>query len=354
MAGEKTEKATPKRKQDERKKGNVSMSQDLVSVATLFASFFAMKSLSTSASVTLSDCVRRYLTMAGTKTAITPVSLRQFWIDGCTVFAKTALPLLLLCVLVATAATMGQTRGLFSMKSLEFKGERINPISGFKKMFSMRGLVELLKSILKVSVFAYVIYDSLQQEISLLPRLSDMTFVTALAYTGQLIYNLVIKAGVIFLFIVVGDVLYQRYSYEKNLRMSKQDIKDEYKQVEGDPQVKGRQRSIAQQRSQARMMQAVPDADVVIRNPTHYAVAIKYEQDKQSAPVVVAKGADHIALRIVSIAEEHDVYITEDVPLARALYAATEIGQEIPAEFFRPVAKLLAFVYRLKQKGLQG
>ena len=214
----------------------------------------------------------------------------------------------------------------------------------------MRAIVELLKSLFKIVVLLYVVYTVLIDEVVTLPTLIDMTPVSAINKTGEIIMDVVLKSGIAFVFLAAADYLYQWWDYEKNMKMSKQEIKDEYKQIEGNPQIKGRQRNLQQQRSRQRMMQNVPEADVVIRNPTHFAVALKFDRDKDRAPRVVAKGMDQLALRIVKVAEENDVYVTEDRPLARALYDAVEVGDEIPEEFYKAIAKILAFVYNLKNK----
>lgn len=353
MAGEKTEKATPKRKQDERKKGNVFLSKEVVTVVSLLAAFYSFKALSPLFLDTLETLVQKYLTLGATQLEITAKDLRVFFVDGCLAYAKAALPLLLVCTLSNILATMAQTKMLFSAKAFAFKGERLNPLSGLKKMFSMRAVVELIKSLLKISVLLYIVYSVLKDELLMLPRLADMSAMQAMVVTGNLIMKIALQTGLIFLFLAAGDYLYQWWEYEKNLRMSKQEIKDEYKQLEGDPQIKGRQRSLQQQRSRRRMMQNVPKADVVIRNPTHYAIAIQYDQTKHRAPVVIAKGADAVALRIVAIADDAGVYITENKPLARALFDAVELDCEIPAEYYQPIAEVLAFVYSLKKKDMK-
>jgi len=248
---------------------------------------------------------------------------------------------------------MGQTKLLFSTKTLEFKFDRINPLQGFKKLFSMRSIVEIIKSILKITVLIYVIYSILKKEMNLLPRMMDMTFEETASKTGAIIMEIVIKAGVIFMFLAIADYVYQWWQYEKNLRMTKQEIKDEFKQTEGDPQIKNRIRALQLQRAKQRMMQKVPQADVVIRNPTHFAVAIKYDQSVNRAPLVVAKGADNLALMIVKVAEENGVYVTENKPLARALYETVDLDREVPEQFYRAIAEVLAFVYNLKKKGLK-
>lgn len=353
MAGEKTEKATPKRKQDERKKGNVFLSQEIVSIVSMLVAFYAFKAFSPMLFVTLEDTLKAYIAMCSSQPQILPTDISKLFANGCIVFAKVVGPLLLLGILSNVLATMAQTKMLFSAKAFEFKAERINPLSGLKKMFSMRGFVELIKSIFKIAILFYIFYSILRDEIPMFPRLMDMSAMQAIVYSSELIFKIVLQSGILFAFLAAGDYLYQWWQYEKNLRMSKQEIKEEYKQLEGDPQIKGRLRSLQQQRSRRRMMQSVPNADVVIRNPTHYAIAIQYDQAKHRAPVVIAKGADAVALRIVAIAEEHGVYVTENRPLARALFETVEIDSEIPAEYYQAIAEVLAFMYRLKKKDLK-
>ena len=351
MAGEKTESATPKRKQDERKKGNIFLSREIISIATLLAIFMGLKVLFPHIMSVLINFIEKYFRMGATEDILSASDLNKFFFDGLLVFAMTAVPLLCINVLANIVITMGQTKMLFSSKAFAFKGNRLNPLSGLKKMISIRGLVELIKSILKISILSTIIYTVLKDELFLLPRLFDMEPMQAMAYTGDIIMAIVIQSGAIFLFLGAADYIYQWWEYEKNLRMSKQEIKDEYKQMEGDPKVKAQIRAIQQQRARQRMMQSVPDADVVIRNPTHFAVAIKYDQTRHRAPIVVAKGADQVALRIIAIAEENNVYVTENRPLARALFETVEIDAEVPGEHYQAIAEILAFIYKVRKKG---
>lgn len=353
MPGEKSEKATPKRKKDERKKGNIFLSQEVVIVFTLLSTFYLLKMMMPSILSTIEAFIKHYTSVAATVDEITYGELKSCYYDSLIVFAKTALLPLFVCCLAATIATMAQTKMLFSSKAFAFKGERISFLKGFKKMFSMRSFVELLKSILKISILLYIIYSVLKTEIMIMPRMMDMSFLGALSKTGSIVMTIVLKASAVFVFLAAADYLYQWWQYEKNLRMTKQEIKDEYKQTEGDPQIKSRIRSIQQMRAKQRMMQNVPNADVVIRNPTHYAIAIMYDQSVNRAPVVVAKGADSLALRIVKVAEDNGVYVTENKPLARAMYEYVEIDKEIPERFYRAIAEVLAFVYSLKKKELK-
>lgn len=316
----------------------------------MLATFYVLKAMMPSAMRTMEELIRYYLSLAATTEEIGHTQLQSYLMNSIIAFAKTALIPLLVCCAVASVATMFQTRGLFSSKGFAFKAERISMLKGFKRMFSMRAFVELLKSILKITILLYVIYTILKNEIFVLPRMMDMSFNGVLGKTGSIIMQIITKAGAIFVAVAAADYLYQWKQYEKDLRMSKQEIKDEYKQTEGDPEVKGHIRQLQQERAKQRMMQAVPTADVVIRNPTHIAIAIKYNKETDRAPVVVAKGVDSLALRIVAVAEENDIYVTENRPLARALYDAVPLDAEVPEKFYRALAEVLAYVYSLRKK----
>lgn len=350
-ADEKTEKATPKRRQDERKKGNVFQSNDVVGVCSLLVLFHSLNALAPSIYRDLRACISLFFGYAAVPGTVSPDDLGRWTAQAVWLFAKAALPILCIGILVAVIVTFFQTRMAFSMDTLKFKAERISPVKGFKRMFSIRSVVELLKAVLKILILIWVIYLCLKDRIHEFPRLMEGTVAEAFGYTGKTVVSLVNMVGMAFAFLAAFDFFYQWWEYEKNLRMSKQDIKDEYKQTEGDPQIKGRIREKQRQMASMRMMQNVPKADVIIRNPTHYAVALGYDPDNNRAPVVLAKGADHLALKIVEVGEQHDVHIIENRPLARGLYDAVEVDMEIPEEFYQAVAQVLAFVYKLNQKG---
>lgn len=350
MAGEKTEKATPRRREDERKKGNVFQSKDLVIVASLITMFYSLQALGPSIMENLQENIQHFIGLAGTQEVISSAELRVWFILAFLVFAKSAVPLLLISALITIVATFAQTRMLVTTKTMEFKWSRLNPLEGIQKMFSLRSLVELLKAIIKISVLIYIIYIQLKDRLSSLPRLMDMSIPQTLSFLGDTVMAVVKATGAVFIFVAAADILFQWWQYEKNIRMSKQEIKEEYKRVEGDPQIKGRIKELQRKMAMSRMMQAVPEADVIIRNPTHYAVAIKYDPQKNQAPQVIAKGADNVALKIIDLAQEHKITITENKPLARGLYEAVEINQEIPEKFYQAVAEVLAFVYSLKNK----
>ena len=353
MAGEKTEKATPKRRQDERKKGNVFQSREIGVVFSLLVSFYGLKLLAPYILRALEWSIRNYFYQAATVDEIITSDAIRYFIQGCGVFAVAAMPLLLVCGAVSVIATLAQTRGLFTMKSAAPKFSRLNPIEGIKKMFSMRGVVELLKSLAKITILGYIIWLQFRDEFWAFPRLMDMEPLQGMAFTANIVLEIAKSAAIVMAFVAAADYFYQWWDYEKNLRMSKQELKEEYKQTEGDPQVKGKIRERQQAQARQRMMQKVPGADVVIRNPTHFAVALKYDPQRSSAPVVVAKGADSLALRIVAVAQENGVFITENKPLARGLYEAVDLDREIPDRFYQPVAEVLAFVYSLKKKELK-
>ena len=350
MAGEKTEKATPKRRQDERKKGNVFQSREIGVVFSLLVSFYGLKLLAPYILRALEWSIRNYFYQAATVDEIITSDAIRYFIQGCGVFAVAAMPLLLVCGAVSVIATLAQTRGLFTMKSAAPKFSRLNPIEGIKKMFSMRGVVELLKSLAKIIVLGYIIWLQFRDEFWAFPRLMDMEPLQGMPFTANMVLEIAKSAAIVMVFVAAADYFYQWWDYEKNLRMSKQELKEEYKQTEGDPQVKGKIKEIQRRRAQQRMMQQVPGADVVIRNPTHFAVALRYRPEEDDAPIVMAKGQDNVAARIVQIAEQHNIACIENVPLARALYAQAEVNQFIPPSLYEAVAEVLVYIFKLNGK----
>ena len=349
MAGEsKTEKATPKKRRDERKKGNVMMSKDVVAVATLIGTLVMLRmmgGLVTEQADNMFQTCFGYI--AGVKPADMPGILRQLAYFCVRTVAIVAGPFLLVTAVLAVVATFAQTRLLVSTESLKPKFNRISPLQGFKRLFSLRSVVEALKGLLKIAILLYLIYDYFQEATLTFVRFLDMEIGAACSVLMEDILSLIFRVVIAFTALAGADYLYQWWDYERQLKMSKQEVKEEYKQTEGDPQVKGKIKQIQRQRAQQRMMQQVPGADVVIRNPTHVAVALRYKPDRDDAPVVVAKGLDELALRIVSVAEENGVAVIENVPLARSLYADAPLDQMIPMEFYGPVAEVLVYVLKL-------
>ncbi|MGN0612710.1 MAG: flagellar biosynthesis protein FlhB [Porcipelethomonas sp.] len=350
---EKTEKPTSKKRSDQRKEGNIFQSKEVIIAASLIATFASFRFLYPIIESALSDSLESFIALTGSMSVLNRSDMSQLFIKGLITFAIAAMPMLLIAALIAIIATVAQTRGLVTFKTLKPKFSRMNPLSGLKNMVSLKGIIELLKSIIKIVILFYIIYLTISDEIERFPKMIDMSVAECVPVIGEIIWDISIKIMIAFVFVAGFDYMYQRWSYEKKLKMTKQEVKEEYKMTEGDPKVKGKIKQKQQQMSRQRMMQAVPEANVVIRNPTHYAVALKYDAEKNRAPVVIAKGEDLIALKIIEIAQEHNIPVMENKPLARALYAEVDLDREIPAEFYNPVAEVLAYVYSLNEKELK-
>lgn len=349
LASEKSEKATPKRRSDERKKGNIFQSKDAISVFVLLASFYALQFYFPSILSSINRLILLSFDQIVVLKSLSVESVQMMYIQVTIIFMIITLPILLVSMGSNILIVGAQTRFILTMSQIKFKFERIDFIKGFQKLLSLRSLFELLKSIIKILVLAIIVYSTIKPRINQLIGLFDMEFMQALMFLGTLIMSIVSSVGMFFIFLALVDYAYQWYEYEKNIRMSKQDIKEEYKQMEGDPQVKGKIKERQRMMSQRRMMQNVPKADVIIRNPTHYAIAVQYEMGKQRAPIILAKGMDNVALKIIEVAKKHDIPSIENKPLARGLYEAVDINQEIPEKYYHAVAEVLAFVYQLKK-----
>ncbi len=252
------------------------------------------------------------------------------------------------CVVAAIAGSFVQNGFVLSSEPLMPKLNKISPLAGLKRLFSMRSVVELIKGIIKIIIVGIVAFMAVKPELTHLRQLPNASMEAMLIFLGDLAFNMMLGVIVAMFFIAIFDVLYQRFQFTKSLRMSKQEIKDEYKQSEGDPVIKQRLRQLRMERAKKRMMAAVPKADVVITNPTHFAVALQYDSITMKAPVVLAKGQDLLALKMREIAEEHDVPIVENPPLARALFSSTDVDEEIPLVHYEAVAKVISYVYQLK------
>ncbi|WP_026395958.1 flagellar biosynthesis protein FlhB [Acetobacterium malicum] len=351
MAGsEKTEKATPKKRKDERKKGNTFQSKDVVSVVLLFVAFFVLNLLVPFIYQQIKNIYMAQMKKIVTMDTLTVASANQLFREGAIVFFATVLPVAVIIMIVAIIMSGVQTGFLVTGDALKPKFNRINPLSGIKRMFSLRSIVELLKSLAKVVLIIWIIYAVI---LSIIPMTPDMlvTKIDAnMMFMSDQTMSMVQTVCMIFAVVAILDYAYQRYDYEKKLKMTKQEVKDEYKQTEGNPEIKGKIRQKQREMSMSRMMQMVPQADVIVRNPTHYAVALKYDMDHDVAPLVLAKGKDHIALRIVAVGEESKVLVKENKALARGLYESVEINEYIPAELYKAVAELMAWVYSTKKK----
>lgn len=353
--GEKTEPATEKKLRDARKEGQVAKSKEIANAFGLLALFLLMK-------LYVGYMGNRFL--GGFHSIYTRIPDYVKMYDGQVpvrnigvVFNHTILdmllimaPVLLVGVVVAFVCDVAQVKWRPTGKPLKPKFSKLNPIKGFKKIISKDSIVELIKSLLKIGLIIYVVYSYLQDKVNQIFLLYSISLKQGIALVGDLVIDLGIRVSAIYLVIGFLDYAYQKHKFSEDMKMTKQEVKDEYKDQEGDPQIKGKQKQRMREASQRRMMQKLPEADVVITNPTHYAVAIKYDAEKYEAPMVLAKGEDYLAQKIKEVAKEHHIEIVENKPLARMLYANVEVGELIPPELYQAVAEVLAFVYHLQGK----
>lgn len=344
---EKNLKATPRRREEARKKGQVLKSQELVS-AFMLLGFVALLKYWLPLMLTKMQGLFNYVYSLPHEWSVQSVSVLMvnlIWVG-----IQIVGPIFIVGALVATGLNFLQVKSLFTIETLKPQLSRISLINGAKRMFGVRAWVELAKSLLKVILIGYFLYAAIRDNLEVFPALMQLSVAQGTVFIGQILMSLAWKISISFIFIAIFDFLYQWWDYEKNLRMSHEEMKQEYKQTEGNPQIKGeikrKQRAIAM----SRMMQDLKKADVVVTNPTHFAVALCYNPEENAAPYVVAKGADQVALRIREHAKEYGIVIMENKPLARALFAQVEIGQAVPADLYKAVAEVLAFVYRLKKK----
>ncbi len=345
----KTEQATPKKREDERKKGNIFQSNDVISAFSILALFFTIKTMLPFIYQYMTNFLTKYFVYTKTVNDLTPDFVMDVAKDAAIAILLTAGPMMLMAVAVGIIATGVQTRFKVSKENLKVKFSRLSPLQGVKRMFSLRSTTELLKAMIKMSIMAYVLYSAFMSVANSFAKLMYQDIMQATYFILNTIMGIVIQLSLAFVMIAALDYLYQWWEYERNIRMTKQEIKEEYKQLEGDPQIKGQIRERQRKMSMQRMMQQVPTADVIVRNPTHFAVALKYDIEKNGAPIVVAKGQDYLALRIIEIAEQHNIPMTENRPLARALYSSVEVNREIPPEFYAVLAEVMAWVYSMKR-----
>lgn len=346
---ERTEPASAKKKQDARQKGSVAKSMDLnAATAILFGLviiYFGGAAIATSvaeiARATFSNLFNYDITSTVAHHLIMDTTMQVI---------LAILPVFGALAAVGLITNFAQVGFHFTWHPLQPKFSKMNPLSGLKRvMMSKHSVVELLKGFFKVLIVGWVAYSALNDVLSRLMTLADSDVVTIVQFMANVSVVVGLKIGLAYFVLAAADYAFQRFEFEKSLRMTKQEVKDESKESEGDPQIKGRIRTVQRQIAYRRMMQDVPKADVVVTNPTHFAVAIKYESGKMNAPKVVAKGVDLIAQRIKDVAREHNVPIVEDKPLAQMLYKTVDIGEEIPEKLFQTVAQVLAYVYRLRE-----
>ncbi len=346
---EKTEQPTPKRREDARKKGQVGKSREIPSVAVMGAAllffFFGGKRIMVSLGAMMQRAFTsiQYINSGNTDVFVAAKDYLQF-------YTLLLFPIMLALGLIALLANLAQTGLIWSVEPLAPKASKINPVEGAKKILSKRSLVELAKSIAKILIVGWAAMSVVKGELGHLILLTYQDKMQIISYLGHSSMKVMAKSTIVIALLAFLDYLYQKWDFEQNLKMTKQEVKEELKQTEGDPLVKSRIKAIQREIARRRMMEEVKTADVVITNPRHLSIALKYDAFTMSAPKVVAKGAEHIAFKIREVAKEHKVPIIENKPLAQNLYKSVDIGEEIPSSLYQAVAEILAYVYRLKRK----
>ncbi len=350
---DKTEEATPKKLQDARKEGQVARSQELSTAVMLLAFFVAVKVFVGFIGTRFLGSFKKIYQVIDVYTTdeFGPGMGGAFMRDGLVEILIICLPVFCVAVVVAFVVTIAQVKWQVTTKPLQPKLSKFNPIKGFQRIFSKDKIFELVKDVVKIALIFYVAYSDLAEAADDIGLLYDLSLNQAIVYIGDFVIDLGIKLSAIYLIVGFADYIYQKLKFKKDLMMSKQEVKDEYKQQEGDPQVKGKIKSKMREVSQRRMMQNLPEADVVITNPTHFACAIKYDKEVSEAPVLIAKGADYLAQKIKDAAKENNIPIVENKPLARMLYYNVDLDSEIPRELYQMTAEVLAYVYKLKNGG---
>lgn len=355
MGGERTEPATQKKLNDARKEGQVAKSREITNCLSLMGLFLLLKLWVGHMGTQMMGLFPGIYNMmpqvvtfwhGELPQAESSILFRTMLFQVLTIVA----PILLLGFMIAFLTNLVQVKWKPTFKPLKPKFSKLNPLKGFKKFFSVQSLVELLKAIVKIALIGYVCYGFLKDKWAILLNLYDLTLMQALRLTAETVTDLGIRIAAVYVIVAAADFIYQKVKFKNDMKMSKQEIKEEFKQQEGDPAVKNKIRQKMMEVSRRRMMQNLPQADVVITNPTHYAVAIKYDPQVADAPIVIAKGEDYLAAKIREIARENKIEIVENKPLARMLYANVDVGQMVPPELYQAVAEVLAFVYHLQGK----
>jgi flagellar biosynthetic protein FlhB len=346
---DRTESATPRRRSDARKKGQVAKSSDLSSIIVLLGVMLALHGLAGASGHIIQNFIQTsFIHLDDTRISI-PLVMRhggQMFLVLC----KAVGPLAITAILLGLTVNIAQTGPMWAPAALQPDFNRINPLSGVQRFFSSTALVNLAKSLYKIGLIGYIAFVTIRSSYPQLILMTRLDVSQAVGLVGDVVFQMAVRVTVAMLILAALDYAFQRYSFEKSIRMTKEEVKQEFKQMEGSPQLKARIRARQRQIARKRMMSEVPTADVVVTNPTHYAVALKYDATQNIAPVVVAKGMDLMALKIRELAQMNDVPIVENPPLARALYKQVDLGREIPADLYAAVAEVLAFVYQINQR----
>lgn len=346
---DKTEEATPRKKQEAKKKGQVAKSKEIALGFTLLAVTLVLMIMGDYFIESLKQVIIQFLN-GGINSSISYGSLKSLWVVGLINIGKIVLPVAIVVMIMGVAANFAQTGFIHTTEPLKPDLKKLNPISGLKKMFSVRSLGELLKDTLVISIVGYVGYSFVKDNFSKILNMSSLKIGAVPYAMKELIISIFFKITIVIIIIAIADYIFQRKQHNKDLKMSKQEVKEEFKQDEGDPEIKSKRKQKQRELASKRMMSQVPDATVVVTNPTHLSVALKYEKSKSEAPIVVAKGSGNVALKIKEIAKENNVPIFENKPLARLIYKEVEIDSEIPVDMYQAVAEILAMVYKLNER----
>lgn len=352
--GEKTEPATAKKLREAREDGKVAKSKELTAAFDLIVLFLVLKIFISLVGNGFLEVFYSVYNRIPELMSINAVNFSEQVVTNLIFMVviqmiKIVMPFFIFGFAITLLVSILQVGWKVSLKPMQPKADRFNPINGFKRILSKDSVFELFKSILKIAVIMYIAYSSIKDHKNDIFILYDIPLNQALALCGDVIINAGLKISFVYLIVGLADFVYQKFRFSEDMKMTKQEVKDEYKNTEGNPEIKGRQRQRMREASRRRMMQDVPKADVVITNPTHLAVAIKYEPEQNRAPVVLAKGEDYMAQKIREAAAENNIRIVENKPLARMLYANVDIGGEIPPELYQAVAEILAMVYNTRQ-----
>ncbi len=349
QGGDKTEEPTPHRLREAREKGQIAKSREITVAVVLLLCFMVFRYMAPFMWLNLIETARSIFLLFPEATDFSFSFATYILVIGIRGLLLAILPIFAIAFLATFIAEALQTGFIFTGEPLSPKIERINPLEGFKKMFGLQGLVELIKSILKIVIVFYISWSAAKNDLPYIVVLIEASPWQAMALAASIAYKIAFRIGLFYIVVAILDYFYRRWEYMKNLRMTKQEVKEEYKRLEGDPLVKQRMRDLQRQVAQQRMMAAVPQADVVVTNPTHVAVALKYNTQKMKSPVVLAKGLRKIAENIRNIAEKHEITIVENEPLARSIYRTTKVNRQIPRELYQAVAEVLAYVYKIKK-----
>ena len=346
-----TEQASARRKEDARRQGQVAVSRDIPTAAMLFGAVAFLYLLAGTAVGRIVTMMREWFTRAADVTAFAMLRIDRvhdiLHLAGWEALGF-ILPFAVAVAVAAIAAYVVQTGGLWTTQGLRFDGSRISPVTGLGKLLSLRSAGELVKAVIKLSVIACVAAVAIRDDLSVLPELVHQDLPVMLRTTGMLAFRLTMMISFTIALIALADYAYQRFEWERSLKMSRSELKQEHRDAEGDPVLRSRVRSLQKEMARNRMIADVPKADVIVTNPTHLAVALRYDQHRMAAPIVVAKGAGFIAERIKEVAAEHGVMIVENKVVARTLYQLVEIGREVPEDLYRAVAEILALVFRAR------